>query len=72
MYDDTIDDKLRSRRAANALKTAAQHSQDAAVDRLLETYDRMFADFSGKVLQGAACAEKSDPLHRATEIHREA
>ena len=72
IYDAAVEHELRSRRVANALKTAAHHSQDAAVDRLLATYDRMYKDFRIKVPESTTCAESPDQLLTGTEIHREA
>lgn len=39
------DSSLRVKKVANALATAEQNTRERSTDRLLETYDKMFADF---------------------------
>jgi glycosyltransferase involved in cell wall biosynthesis len=41
-------ESLRQSKIANALETAAQNNEEAAVDRLLATYDRFFRSFSSR------------------------
>ena len=40
------DEPLRQSKVRNAMETAARYGDDAAIDRLLETYDRFFRSFS--------------------------
>jgi glycosyltransferase involved in cell wall biosynthesis len=40
------DEQLRRSKTENAIETAARNSEDAAIDRLVGTYDRFFRSFS--------------------------
>ena len=72
IHDAAVDKELRTRKIASALGTAAQNSQEAAVDRLLTTYDRMYEDFLKKIPRGTPATASTDAMLTGTEVHREA
>jgi glycosyltransferase involved in cell wall biosynthesis len=59
---------LRKSKTENAVETAARNSEDAAIDRLIQTYDRFFSSFSkrqtGKVQNARDRGLNIHGLHR--------
>ena len=59
---------MRQSKIENALEAASHHSEDAAIDRLLTTYDRFFKSFSKRKLTEFRRTQDS-ALHSG-ELHR--
>lgn len=70
IHEASTNELLRRSKIANALDMAFHNSEDAAIDNLLATYDRMYGDFVNRDIKNMEATQQAKLSGK--EIHRQA